>query len=63
MTLFQNGDGAYAEEEYERRLDEIDAKLQVAIPVMLPSIQAAAELIDDIPSFGERRCPRNSGHW
>lgn len=51
------GDGAYTEEEYERRLDEIDAKLQVAIPVMLPSIEEAAGLIDDIPSIWREALP------
>jgi site-specific DNA recombinase len=43
------GDGAYADEDYERRLDEIDAKILSATPASLPSIEEAAELIDDLP--------------
>jgi hypothetical protein len=43
------GDGAYNDEDYQRRLDEIDAKIRSATPASLPSIEEAAQLIDDLP--------------
>jgi hypothetical protein len=51
------GDGAYTDEEYERHLDEVDAKIQSAIPVMLPSVEEAAELIDDLPGLWREALP------
>jgi DNA invertase Pin-like site-specific DNA recombinase len=39
------GDGGYTEEEYQRRLVEIDTKMRVAVPVTLPSTEEAAALL------------------
>ncbi len=51
------GDGAYTDEDYQRRLDEIDAKILSGIPVLLPSIEAAAELLDDLPGLWREALP------
>ncbi|MBI4302288.1 MAG: recombinase family protein [Chloroflexi bacterium] len=51
------GDGAYTDEEYERRLAEIDANIQLAIPVMLPSVEEAAELINNLPRLWQEALP------
>ena len=51
------GDGAYTDEDYRRRLDDIDAKILSAVPVLRPSIEAAAELLDDLPGLWREALP------
>ena len=51
------GDGAYTDEDYERRLDEIDAKILSTVPASLPSIEEAAELLDDLPLLWQEALP------
>ena len=51
------GDGAYTDEDYQMRLNEIDAKITSAIPISLPSIEAAAELLDDLPGLWQEALP------
>jgi hypothetical protein len=52
------GDGGYTEEEYLRRLAEIDAKMRAAVPVTLPSTEEAAALLDDFPALWEEALPQ-----
>ncbi len=42
-------DGAYTDEEYNRRLAEIDRQLQQASTITNPAIEEAVELFSDIP--------------
>ena len=42
------GDGAYSDEDYQRRLEDLDAKILAALPVSLPTVEVAAELLDDL---------------
>ncbi len=42
-------DGAYTDEEYNRRLAEIDCQLQQASTITNPAIEEAAKLFSDIP--------------
>ena len=45
------GDGAYSDEDCQRRLDKIDARIFSNIPVLMPSIEEAADLLDDLPGM------------
>ena len=51
------GDGAYTEPDYRRRLAEIDTKIRSAVPVTLPSIEEAAELLDDFGAIWREATP------
>ena len=51
------GDGAYSDEEYDRRLREIDTKMRDALPVSLPSVEEAVSLLDDFPSLWSEALP------
>jgi site-specific DNA recombinase len=51
------GDGAYTDEDYRRRIDEIDAKIISNTPVLMPSIDEAGDLIDDLPGMWREALP------
>ena len=51
------GDGAYTDEDYERRLNEIDAKILSTVPASLPSIEEAAAFLDDLPLLWQESMP------
>ncbi len=50
-------DGAYTDEEYGAKLEEIDAQLKLSIPTDLPSLEEAAELFSDIPTLWKEATP------
>ena len=50
-------DGAYTDEEYGAKLEEIDAQLKLSIPTELPSLEEAAELFSDIPTLLKEATP------
>lgn len=57
------GDGAYTDEDYQRRIDEIDAKIASNIPVLMPSIDEAGNLIDDLPGMWREALPEERHRW
>ena len=47
-------DGAFSDAEYEVRLGDLDAHLQAAAPVTLPTLEHAAELFAHLPRLWRR---------
>ena len=50
-------EGAFNDTEYEAKLADIDAKLQLTNPLELPTLEEAAALFEDIPQFWTEATP------
>ena len=56
-------DGAYSDEEYNRRLAEIDRQLQQAVTITNPAIEEAVELFSNIPMLWTRPHRMREGNY
>ena len=54
-----NAGGAYTDEEYVNKRDEIDSDIRNAVSTEMPSIEEAAAIFEDIPSLWDEVAPED----